>query len=110
MEEEAEGKNEEDDQKAEMEGLMENQVFLTQTDVKKHLQQLWVNESQFLGHLVGALKLCSKDTQNPFDVFFVEVVPVIPPKFRPVCMLGLFLSLNFASRDVHFVADQPHGR
>lgn len=84
----------EDEEAAEMEtqvevekevaSLMDSQVYLTQTDVRKHLQQLWVNDSEFLRKLIGALDVCSKDVDNPFDVFFIEVLPVIPTKFRPV--------------------------
>ncbi|ELU12458.1 hypothetical protein CAPTEDRAFT_154177 [Capitella teleta] len=72
----------------EVASLMDSQVYLTQTDVRKHLQQLWVNDSEFLRKLIGALDVCSKDVDNPFDVFFIEVLPVIPTKFRPVSFMG----------------------
>jgi hypothetical protein len=51
------------------------EILLTQTEIQEHLRQLWMNDEQFLSHLVGALKLSGKEVENAFEVFFVEVSP-----------------------------------
>ncbi|XP_070528847.1 DNA-directed RNA polymerase I subunit RPA1 isoform X2 [Cardiocondyla obscurior] len=52
---------------------------------KEYLRQLWNNEKDFLKIIVPCLELI--DIEYPTDVFFFEVIPVLPPVVRPVNIL-----------------------
>lgn len=82
-------KEEEEEFQKEMLSLMEGQVYITQAEIRKDLHQLWANDGPFLKSLIGALDVSQSYTQQPFDVFFVDVIPVIPSKFRPVSPIDL---------------------
>ena len=43
---------------------------------------MWNNDRELFGRLFPVLK--TTNCKNPTDVFFLDVVPVIPPKFRPM--------------------------
>ena len=47
-----------------------------------HLREVWNNDRELFGRLFPVLK--TTNCENPTDVFFLDVVPVIPPKFRPM--------------------------
>lgn len=60
---------------------------------------MWKNDRVMFGHLFPVLT--KTKMENPSDVFFLEVIPVIPPKFRPMNFLngerleaGLTITLN----------------
>ena len=57
---------------------------------------MWKNEKDLLGHLFPVL-LKTKG-ENPTDVFFLDVIPVIPPKFRPVNFVDGVMSENGQSK------------
>lgn len=62
------------------------QAFLTQTKVQEHFRAVWKNESGLLKCILGALKIHfdTNSMEHPTDIFFIDVMPVPPPKFRPV--------------------------
>ncbi|XP_069690249.1 DNA-directed RNA polymerase I subunit RPA1-like isoform X6 [Periplaneta americana] len=49
---------------------------------RTHLRKLWQNEKNFMCALLPVLEYC--DTQYPTDALFLTVIPVPPPKMRPV--------------------------
>jgi DNA-directed RNA polymerase I subunit RPA1 len=46
------------------------------------LREVWNNDRELFGRLFPVLK--TTNCENPTDVFFLDVVPVMPPKFRPM--------------------------
>ncbi|XP_071637710.1 DNA-directed RNA polymerase I subunit RPA1 isoform X2 [Temnothorax longispinosus] len=61
-------------------------VMVMPDQSKEYLRQLWNNERDFLKIIVPCLKLV--DIEYPTDVFFFEVIPVLPPIVRPVNFLN----------------------
>lgn len=68
--------------------MMSSQMYLTPLDVLKHLEQIWSNEKEVLGLYLANLRsshhLNNAIPNNPISLFFFEVLPVLPSKFRPV--------------------------
>lgn len=60
--------------------------FMTPDQSKKHLRGLWQQEADILRIIIPCLG--SVDLEWPTDVFFFEVIPVLPPIARPVNMLN----------------------
>ncbi|KAL6257208.1 hypothetical protein P5V15_012135 [Pogonomyrmex californicus] len=61
-------------------------VLIMPDQSKEHLRQLWNNEKDFLKVIVPCLELV--DIEYPTDIFFFEVIPVLPPIVRPVNFLN----------------------
>ena len=61
-------------------------AYLTPTAVRDHMRLIWANEQGVLREVFGALNVKADDNSDscPTDVFFLEVVPVVPSRFRPV--------------------------
>ncbi|XP_012224577.2 DNA-directed RNA polymerase I subunit RPA1 [Linepithema humile] len=57
-------------------------VMIMPDQSKEYLRELWKNEKDFLKLIVPCLDLV--DIEYPTDVFFFEVIPVLPPIVRPV--------------------------
>lgn len=68
--------------------MMSNQMYLTPLDVLKHLEKIWMNEKEVLGIYLATLRsphnLITNVYNDPISLFFFEVLPVLPSKFRPV--------------------------
>ena len=62
--------------------LTGNQTYLTASELRQHLRKLWTNDKELLRHLFKALSLNATDWST--DIFFLDVVPVPPSRFRPV--------------------------
>lgn len=60
-------------------------VMIMPDQSKEYLRRLWNNEKDFLKLIIPCLDLT--DIEYPTDVFFLEVIPVLPPIVRPVNML-----------------------
>ena len=61
------------------------QTFLTPLEVKKHVTQIWENYHEFLNVLLGAYPSpTAKRKCSSADMFFLEIFPVPPSRFRPV--------------------------
>lgn len=58
------------------------QKFLTPTELREHMRGLWTNDKTLLKHLFKALSLNVADQST--DIFFLDVIPVPPSRFRPV--------------------------
>lgn len=61
-------------------------IILMPDQSKEYLQKLWQNESETLRAVMPCLSTVS--IQHPTDVFFYEVIPVLPPIVRPVNILN----------------------
>lgn len=61
-------------------------VMIMPDQSKEYLRQLWNNERDFLKIIVPCLKFV--DIEYPTDVFFFEVIPVLPSIVRPVNFLN----------------------
>nr|CAG4647637.1 EOG090X00BV [Moina brachiata] len=57
-------------------------MYLTPDDARDHLREVWKYDKEVFCQLYPVLS--KTNTEHPTDVFFLEVVPVIPNKFRPV--------------------------
>lgn len=62
------------------------QKFLTPLEARDHLRLVWLKEKEFLASLFPVLG--SSEDAAPTDLLFVDVVPVPPPKNRPVRSQG----------------------
>jgi len=49
---------------------------------RDHLRKIWRNEKEFVTALSPVLDNC--DMEHPTDIFFFDMLPVPPPKMRPV--------------------------
>ena len=47
---------------------------------RNYLREVWNNDREIFGRLFPVLR--QTISENPTDVFFFDVIPVIPPKFR----------------------------
>ncbi|CAG7659349.1 unnamed protein product [Allacma fusca] len=77
------------------------QKYLTPMEAKKHLQTVWIKETDFLQYVFPVLQ--SAAAEFPTNVFFIDVLPVTPPKNRPsqtVNNISVEHPLNLALRSV----------
>ena len=72
-------------------------------NVREHLNKLWRNNSVLLKRLYPTL--CVTSSKHPMDIFFWDVIPVPPSRFRPVSNHGreLCLHLYLYEGDVLFL-------
>ncbi|XP_030852023.1 DNA-directed RNA polymerase I subunit RPA1-like [Strongylocentrotus purpuratus] len=64
-------------------------VYLSPHEARKHLRNLMANDGVGLRHIFGVLDLPSKRGEDStIDQFFLEALPVIPSKFRPISTAG----------------------
>lgn len=62
------------------------QRYLTPTELREHMRGLWTNDKTLLKHLFKALSLNVANQST--DIFFLDVIPVPPSRFRPVSRMG----------------------
>ena len=60
------------------------QTILYPHEVKHHLRQLWDNEKHILRHIFRAFAVNAGAMEYPVDIFFKQVQPVMPTRYRPV--------------------------
>ena len=61
------------------------QTFLSPLEVKKQIFRLWENYGDFLSVLLGAYSSpAAKRKCSSADMFFFDIFPVPPSRFRPV--------------------------
>lgn len=60
-------------------------VMIMPDQSKEYLRRLWNNEKDFFQIIIPCLELV--DIEYPTDIFFFEVVPVLPPIVRPVSFI-----------------------
>ncbi|XP_072173334.1 DNA-directed RNA polymerase I subunit RPA1-like [Diadema setosum] len=67
-------------------------VFLSPQEARNHLRQLMANDGRVLRHIFGVLNVPSSGSDgnsvSAIDQFFLEALPVIPSKFRPISRMG----------------------
>ncbi|CAF4933683.1 unnamed protein product [Rotaria sp. Silwood1] len=67
--------------------MMSSQMYLTPLDVLKHFEKIWTNEKEVLTIYLAALRSPQHSIthvhNNPISLFFFEVLPGLPSKFRP---------------------------
>lgn len=61
------------------------QTILYPHEVKHHLRQLWDNDKHILRHVLHAFAVNGGSMEYPVDIFFKQVQPIIPTRYRPVC-------------------------
>ena len=87
MEDDAEEQPEEFDlSPCEVENLTK-QCFVTPLEVKEHIKEMWTNQKDLMNSIVGCASVTAKrcgQEISPTDVFFLDVIPVPPSRFRPV--------------------------
>nr|XP_033343116.1 DNA-directed RNA polymerase I subunit RPA1 [Megalopta genalis] len=59
-----------------------NTVMIMPNQSKEYLRSLWQNEKDFLKVIIPCFGMV--DIEYPTDIFFFEIVPVLPPIVRPV--------------------------
>lgn len=58
--------------------------YLSPLIARDHLRKLYKNEKDTLIHFLKILDIDTSSDENPMDAFFMDVVTVIPPRFRPL--------------------------
>ncbi|KAG5460181.1 MAG: hypothetical protein BJ554DRAFT_7802, partial [Olpidium bornovanus] len=66
----------------------EKQTLMTPMHVKGILQLLWEKEGKALDQLFGRFLPSGKRSASSAEMFFVDVVPVTPTRFRPASVMG----------------------
>ncbi|XP_063236510.1 DNA-directed RNA polymerase I subunit RPA1 [Bacillus rossius redtenbacheri] len=57
-------------------------TMIMPTEQREYLRKMWEANADFVACLFPVLKKCSYE--HPTDLFFLDIVPVIPPRMRPV--------------------------
>ena len=61
-------------------------TLLTAQMIRDHMREVWNQDAVLLRRLYSSL--ATSPSQNPIDIFFLDIVPVPPSRFRPVsCVL-----------------------
>ena len=61
------------------------QAYVTVVEVREHMREVWRRDKGLIAAVCGAdLGTTGNDT-CPLEMFFMDVVPVPPSRFRPVC-------------------------
>ncbi|KAK6188065.1 hypothetical protein SNE40_004329 [Patella caerulea] len=76
-------------------GSME-QTLLTPSSVKEHLRVIWKSDEMILKKIFRALDFSDSDYIST-DVFFMEVIPVPPCRFRPIAFRSGGFSEHYQS-------------
>lgn len=69
-------------------GFNEQDLLLLPVQVAAHLYMMWQVNSEILDLIYGTFDHKLKKRVSSPDVFFIEVVPVPPNKFRPMSKMG----------------------
>ncbi|KAI0983256.1 hypothetical protein GJ496_011319 [Pomphorhynchus laevis] len=72
------------------------QTYFSPIDVRNHLTELWRNDKDILSAFYG-LKEKDENASSLLDLFMLESVLVVPPKFRPLNSLRGMISENAES-------------
>ena len=75
------------------------QSYVTPLEVRDHMTRLWSNQKALVNAIIGCCAIAESACEvgggvpteeiSPADVFFLEVIPVPPSRFRPVSTLLL---------------------
>ena len=73
------------------------------TELRDHFRSLYSQDHELLGHLFPVMK--RSDLAHPTDVLFMEVLPVPPPRARPVQFTGGLLTQHPQSQALQNVVE-----
>ncbi|XP_041360150.1 uncharacterized protein LOC121376369 [Gigantopelta aegis] len=62
-------------------------TMVTPVDAREHMRKLWKKESAVLKMLFQCLS-STRNIDHPTDIFFHDIIPVAPPRFRPLSCMG----------------------
>lgn len=62
--------------------------YLTPLEIKAHMEQLWEHERMILDLMFGQIDPVTLRKVSDPSIFFFELVPVAPTKFRPASKMG----------------------
>ncbi|XP_023931746.1 DNA-directed RNA polymerase I subunit RPA1-like, partial [Lingula anatina] len=62
------------------------QLYLTPMEARSHIRKVWSNDKAVFMKLFGAL-IMKNSHKYPTDIFFLDVVPVAPNRFRPMAVM-----------------------
>ena len=65
-----------------------NERVMATSEVRHHLRLLFRFESQLCNLLYGRVKNPTRSTASLADMFFMDVIPVAPTRFRPASKMG----------------------
>jgi len=74
-----------DDKREPERSSLSEQTILYPHEVKHHLRQVWDNEKHVLRYVLRAFAVNAGNMDYPIDIFFKQVQPVMPTRYRPVC-------------------------
>nr|CAG4642277.1 EOG090X00BV [Evadne anonyx] len=57
-------------------------MYLMASDAREHFREVWKNDQSLFESLFPVLR--STKSEHPTDIFFLEAIPVTPPRYRPV--------------------------
>jgi DNA-directed RNA polymerase I subunit RPA1 len=77
---------------------------LNATELRDHIRALWSVDHELLGRLFPVLRSAGAP-QHPTDLLFLEVLPVPPPRARPVQFTGGLLTLHPQSQALQRVLE-----
>ena len=64
-------------------------IFMTPMEVRQHMKLMWDKENAFMDHLFGSIMYGKGNKRkSTFEIFFLDVIPVAPTKFRPISKMG----------------------
>ena len=65
-----------------------NERVLPSSEVRAHLRLMFKNEHELCNLLYGRVRNPTRSTASQADMFFMEVIPVAPTRFRPASKMG----------------------
>ena len=65
-----------------------NERVLPSSEVRAHLRLMFKNEHELCNLLYGRIRNPTRSTASQADMFFMEVLPVAPTRFRPASKMG----------------------
>ena len=76
---------------------------LNAAELREHFRSLWAVDSELVGRLFPVMRASS--TVKPTDLLFLDVLPVPPPRARPVQFTGGLLTLHPQSTALQHVVE-----
>ncbi|KAI8819176.1 uncharacterized protein EV422DRAFT_535387 [Fimicolochytrium jonesii] len=68
--------------------VLSKDKFLTPLEVQQHLKMLWEREQSILDLLYGSTSVETGKRTSSYRMFFSDVVPVAPTRFRPISKMN----------------------
>ena len=81
---------------------LHQQMCLTPVDTRRHLQDVWKTDGKVIKCLMGVFDLKGLSQECPTDIFFIDVLPVVPSRFRPVSFSVFLVKSNSSNAQLVF--------